>query len=457
MELSKSKKLTAFIGCFIMAMVVQLSTQAINNISYPLLDAMGRADLFVLAATLSGLGMAVMSPIGGKLGDLYGRPRVALISGIAIFVLHLALAFITLPVLWVIVRTIIPFAIGLALSIPFSTPAELYPESYSQKVGIISGGLAAGIVVGSYGGGLLFSAGLGKLAVIIPGIFALVGAILIATSVPNRKAEHVKLDVPGVIWLFVFLMSFCIVLSLASSWGYGSVPSIIGYVLTVVSAIILFQTEQKAEDPCLPFKLFKNKVFLFLALFSFFSAMYQYVTQVYTPMFGQNVLGLTTAETGSFQLPRTIICIIAPLVCAAVLKQNPHVFKRSLAISAVITIIAFVLLVIPGLNHNVTVIYIALAITGIAEGFKNVSSNPLAVTTLEPQNIGVGIGMMSAMASIGAQVSAAIVGLLFNANLSKGVEPAVFSTYYTIIAFTALALVFILCVKLPKAEKAVQD
>lgn len=457
MELSKSKKLTAFIGCFIMAMVVQLSTQAINNISYPLLDAMGRADLFVLAATLSGLGMAVMSPIGGKLGDLYGRPRVALISGIAVFVLHLALAFITSPVLWVVVRTIIPFAIGLALSIPFSTPAELYPESYSQKVGIISGGLAFGIVVGSYGGGLLFSAGLGKLAIIIPGLFALAGAILIAISVPNRKAERVKFDVPGVIWLFVFLMSFCIVLSLASSWGYGSVPSIIGYVLTVVSAILLFKTEQKAEDPCLPFKLFKNKVFLFVALFAFFISMYQYVIQVYTPMFGQNVLGLTPAQTGSFQLPRTIVCIIAPLVFAAVLPHNPQNYKRSLTIAAIIEIVAFILLVFPGVGGSITVIYIALAITGISEGLIGVSSNPLAVTTLEPQNIGVGIGLMSAMSSIGAQVSAAIVGLLFNASLSRGLESAVHSTYYTILVFTVLALIFIRCVKLPKTEQAAKE
>lgn len=456
MELSKSKKLTAFIGCFIMAMVVQMSTQSINNISYALLDGMGRADLFVLAATLSGLGMAVMSPIGGKLGDLYGRPRVAMISGVLVFALHVLLAFLSSPVLWVVVRTIIPFAIGLALSIPFSTPAELYPESYSQKAGIVSGALAAGIVVGSYGGGLLYGAGLVKLAIIIPGVFAVLGSTLIAVSIPNHRRENVKMDVPGVICLFVFLMSFCIVLSLASSWGYGSVPSIIGYVLTVVSAIMLFRVEQKANDPCLPFKLFKNKVFLFLALFGFFASMYQYVMQVYTPVFGQNVLGLTTAETGSFQLPRTIICIIAPLVCAAVLKQSPRGYRRNLAISAVITILAFALLLIPGLSHNTTVIYIAIAITGIGEGFKNVSSNPLAVTTLEPQNIGVGIGMMSAMSSIGAQCSAAIVGLLFNANLSRGIETAVFSTYWETIAVTTLGLIFILCMKVPKSEKAAQ-
>ena len=101
-------------------------------------------------------------------------------------------------------------------------------------------------------------------------------------------------------------------------------------------------------------------------------------------------------------------------------------------------------------------IYIALAITGIGEGFKNISSNPLAITTLEPQNIGIGIALMSSMGSIGAQVSAAIIGMVFNASLGRGMASACYSTYYTIIAFTTLALIFILSVKLPKPERPSQ-
>lgn len=457
MQLSKGKKLTAFIGCFLMAMVIQVSSQALNNLGYQLLAGMGGESMFVLAATLSGLGTAVMCPIGAKLGDLYGRSRICLIGGIACFVLHLILAFTTVPILWVIIRTIIPFSLGLFLSIPFALPAELYPESYSQKAGIVSAALAAGIVVGSYGGGLLFGAGLAKLAVIVPGLIAVVGAILIAVSVPNRRSENVKLDVMGVVSLFVFLTALCLVLTFAGQWGYGSIYSIIGYVVIIASAILLFKTEQKVENPCLPFELFKNKTFLFLVLFAFFLSMHQYVMQVYTPMFGQNVLGLTTAATGSFQIPRTIICIVAPIFLAAILKKTPGTFKIYMALAAVLVIAAFALMVLPGMNYNVTIIYIAIAITGIGESLNSISANPLAVTTLEPQNIGIGIGLVSAMGSIGAQVSAAIVGLIFNANVAKGLDTAVFSTYYTIIALTVFALIFILCVKIPKAEKAAEN
>lgn len=457
MELSKNKKLTAFIGCFITAMVVQLSTQAINNITNPILSGMGRGDLFVIAATLSGLGMAVMTPIGGKLGDLYGRAKIVLISGIITFVLHVALAFITSPVLWVVVRTVIPFSIGMSLSIPFALPAELYPESYSQKVGIISGALAAGIIIGSYGGGTLYSAGLGKLAVIIPGVVSLIGAILISAAAPKRSAQNVKLDMGGIICLFIFLTALGVVLSFASTWGYGSITSIIGYVIIVASLIALIAVEQKVEDPCLPFSLFKNRTFLFLILFATCGSMYQYVMQVYTPLYGQTVLGLTPAVTGSFQLPRSIICIIAPLICAAVIKHNPRSYKINLAVSSAITILCFVLMLIPGLNMSTAVIYIALALTGIGEGLKSVSSNPLAITTLEPKNIGIGIALVSAMASIGNQSAAAIVGAVFNANLAKGMAAAVFSTYYVVIGITALSLLFILCVKTAKPEDAAEN
>lgn len=457
MELSKGKKLTAFIGCFLMAMVIQVSSQSLNNLGYQILAGMGGESMFVLAATLSGLGTSVMCPIGAKLGDLYGRSRICLIGGVACFILHTALAFTTNPLVWVILRTIIPFSLGLFLSIPFALPAMLYPESYSQKAGIISAALASGIVVGSYDGGLLFGLGASKLAVIAPGLIAIVGAILIAVSVPNQKAENVKLDMVGVVLLFAFLTSLCLVLTFAGQWGYGSIYSIIGYVIAVVSAIALFKAERKVENPCLPFDLFKNKTYLFLALAAFCLSMYQYVMQVYTPMFGQNILGLSTATTGSFQIPRTVICIVAPVIFAAILKQNPRGFRNYIAVSAVLTVICFVLMSIPGLNHNVTVIYIAIAITGIGESLKSISSNPLAVTTLDPENIGIGIGLMSAMSSIGAQVSAAVVGLIFNANVSKGLEPAVFSTYYTMIVLTLLGLIFVLCVKIPKTAKAPRE
>jgi len=369
------------------------------------------------------------------------------------FVLHTALAFTTTPILWVILRTLIPFALGMFLSIPFSLPAEVYPETYGQKVGLVSAALAAGIVIGSYGGGLLYSAGLEVLAVMLAGIFAVVGAILIAVSVPNRKAENVKLDIPGVISLFVFLTALCLVLSFMATWGYTSIPSIIGYVVTIVSAIVLFLVEKKAESPCLPFKLFKNKIYLFLALFGFFSSMYQYVIQVYTPMFGQSVLGMTTAQTGSWQIPRTIVCIVAPILFAAILKKSPAQYKLNCLLSSICSIICFAILLIPGLGTGTIMIIIALAITGIGEGLKGISTNPLAITTLEPQNIGIGIGLMSAMGSIGAQVSAAILGVVFNANTANGIQAGVFSTYISMIIFTAISVLFIAIVKIPKAPK----
>lgn len=454
MQLSNGKKLTSFIGCIILGMVIQISSQSLNNLGYQILASMGGESMFVVAATLSGLGVAVMTPIGAKLGDLYGRPRIALVAGVLTFVLHTALAFATNPIVWVVLRTLIPFALGMFLSIPFSLPAEVYPETYAQKVGLVSAALAAGIVIGSYGGGLLYSAGMEKLAVMLGGIFAVVGAILIAVSIPNRKAENVKLDIPGVAALFVFLTALCLVLTFMSSWGYTSVLSIIGYVVTIVSAIVLFKVEQKADSPALPFKLFKNKIYLFLALFGFFSSMYQYVIQVYTPMFGQSVLGMTTAQTGSWQIPRTIVCIIAPIFFASVLKKTPAQFKLNCLLSAIFSIICFVILLIPGVGTGATMIIVALAITGIGEGLKGISTNPLAVTTLEPQNIGIGIGLMSAMGSIGAQVSAAILSVVFNANIVKGIQAGVFSTYITMIIFTALGVLFILMVKIPKAPKA---
>ena len=310
------------------------------------------------------------------------------------------LAFITSPVLWVIVRSMIPFAIGLFLSIPFSLPAELFPESYPQKIGLISGALAAGIVVGSYGGGLLYQAGFAKAAVIVPGLFAIAGALMIITSVHNRSSKNVKIDVMGFIWLFVMLTALCLVLSFASTWGYLSAPSIIGYVVTIALPSFSLKRSRKLQTrACLSSCLrtrFSSALHCLLSSAACINTSYRSIPPSMARMFWPvHRCHRLVPAAEDYCLHNCAI------LCAAVLKKSPRAFRSYLAISAAITIISFILLVIPGSGDNITMIYVALALTGIGEGFKNISSNPLAITTLEPQNIGIGIALMSSMGSIG--------------------------------------------------------
>ena len=79
--LPKAKKNMVQLGCICLMLSIAMFGLSLATLQAPVLEEMNAMNYFSLLTIFSSLGLAIMTPIGGKLGDLLGRRNIVIISG----------------------------------------------------------------------------------------------------------------------------------------------------------------------------------------------------------------------------------------------------------------------------------------------------------------------------------------------------------------------------------------
>ena len=150
--LPKGKKNAVQIGCICMMLSVAMYGLVFATLTSPILEsvnAMGDVSLFSIFA---GMGVSIMTPIGGKLGDLIGRRNIVVIPGIICAVCGIAFAFVRSLVPLMILRLLIGFAQGAFTAAPYIIAGLINERKDVPKA---MGMLATAIAVGGFGGSII--------------------------------------------------------------------------------------------------------------------------------------------------------------------------------------------------------------------------------------------------------------------------------------------------------------
>lgn len=108
--LPKAKKNLVQIGCICMMLSVAMYGLVFATLTAPILknvDAMGYVGLFSIVGAI---GVSIMTPIGGKLGDLIGRRNIVVIPGIICAIAGFGFAFVRSLIPLMILRLVVSLA-----------------------------------------------------------------------------------------------------------------------------------------------------------------------------------------------------------------------------------------------------------------------------------------------------------------------------------------------------------
>ena len=299
--LPKAKKNLVQIGCICIMLSVAMYGLVFSTLTAPILesvDAMGYVGLFSIFAAL---GISIMTPIGGKLGDLIGRRNIVVIPGIICIVCGVAFAFARSLVALMSLRLLISLAQGAFTAAPYIIMGLINERKDVPKA---MGMLAASVAVGGFGGsiiaGILTDMNMLTVAIIMPAAPLLIGIILIGINMPNQKREgKVTIDVPGIIALVVTLCAILLSLNFGSSIGWGHPTIIAGFVLGIVAFYALIKIESKAKEPLIPLTLFKNKNYIVLLAVGFAAYFYQNAINVYAPIGAMQIMCKSASVSGA--------------------------------------------------------------------------------------------------------------------------------------------------------------
>ncbi len=460
--LPKGKKNAVQLGCICMMLSVAMYGLVFATLTSPILksvDAMGYVGLF---STLGAIGVSIMTPIGGKLGDLIGRRNIVVIPGIICAIAGFGFAFVRSLIPLMILRLIVSLAQGAFTAAPYIIAGLINERKDVPKA---MGMLATAVAVGGFGGsiiaGILTDKGLLTVAVVMPALPLILGIVLIGLNMPNQKREgKVVIDVKGMVALIVALAGILLALNFGSSVGWTNPAIIAGFVIGIVALVALVKIEEKASEPLIPLKLFKNKNYTVLLIVGFICYFYQNAMNVYAPIGAMQVMKAPTSAAGALQMPRTIITILLPTIVGAwVGKKTGNAWKAMAIGTGFVAIPMAIMAVMTNSSASIIIYFVALSITGIAESFRAVSITPTAQGMLAPEDMGVGTSLVNFANSLAGTIAAAVYAVAYNASTASDptnpvlIQSGVKSVFWTATVVAVIGLLLVLFVVRPQMSK----
>ncbi len=417
--LEKGARAKVFIACVLLMFYITSSQAGLIILQTPMLTAMNMMEQFVIVAVAGTLGLSIMTPIGGKIGDIIGRKNTILIFGIIAFIgTSLVAVFQSVFAAYIGLRFVVALAQGALISVPYIVVGQIFPkEEAPKKMGVLASAIAIGSFTGSWLPGIFADMNLTFVAIVYPLMFLLIALLLVAGNLPNVIPENkAKIDLIGVFLLIIVLVSLVLSLNYGAVIGWTNVKIIAGLITFVISliAFIKFESglEKNNKSPLITISLFKNLEYSILLIVGFSSIYYQTMMLNYGAYASINILGSSIGEAGRLALPRTVITMILPVFTGVWVAKNLKNSWKAIAIST--GLVAVALLPIAKIDNKMSIIvlYVVFAITGIAESFRGVSITPAAQRLLQPEFLATGTALLNFINTLASVFAAAISGSL---------------------------------------------
>ncbi len=365
---------------------------------------------------------AVMTPIAGKMSDIYGKKKILLIVMLVYIVGVLAGRFATNIEFMLAARA--AQGVGMAMfPIAFGIIREIFPEkNLSIAQTIFSSTFPGGAVIGIVGGAAIIqnfgwqATFLAVLPVAIALWLTIVKFVHVqspvsmeAGSMPSDRS----LDIKGTLTLAATIIFFLTGITfLESSSGVG-VYQVAGlFIASGISLAGFIAIEKRVRSPLLDLKLMTSKSFLpptIVLTLTFLSIFMVYLTipiMVRSPEplgFGGDPLAVA-----SVQLPFMIVLMIGSIMSGFMLNRVRNI-KLTL-IGTVISAIGFVIL----LMFHSTEITVSLGLTILAAGLALSIAGGFNVilVSVPMQMTGIAIAMTLLLNMVGMSVGPALSGIL---------------------------------------------
>ena len=283
----------------------------------------------------------------GKLSDIYGRKNV-LIVGIIVFVFTSVLCGLASNMYELIIfRGLQGIGGGILISLPFIVVGEIFsPIERAKYMGILASVFGIADVLGPILGGVITDTFGWRWIFFINVPVGIAAVTMILYSLPNFKLPDIKkvIDYSGIITFTLALSSLFLAITLAGDLNKYPIYEISGlFVFSVIMFTLFILTENKAVEPILPLRLFKNSIFNISSLESFLASALMFCGIIYIPLFAQDVLGMSATNSGLIMIPMLLSLTITSIITGQIISKTGR-YKKLVIFEFVITGIGVLLL-----------------------------------------------------------------------------------------------------------------
>ncbi|WP_458744382.1 MFS transporter [Candidatus Nitrosocosmicus sp. T] len=404
---------------------------------------------------------AVMTPIAGRLSDLFGKKKV-LLSLLVIYIAGLTAGGLADNITFLLITRIIQ-GVGLA-AVPaaFSLLRDTFPPAkLSIAVGVFGSAYSAGSVVGLLvGASIIQTFGWhATFLAIIP--FSIVVTLLIARfvkeyNVPNlsnnsktpgdvseKKGRPFSIDIKGIVALSITIASFLIALTIIQiGVNNENILQIAGaFIISAISLSIFVVIERRAIPPFVNLRLLRDGILLpsFILLISTGIAMFMIYPTIVQLVRSPIPLGFggDSIDAANVQLPFMVSFLVFASITPFILNKIGNI--KPAIIGGIISLFGtFGLLIFHStefvVSVNLATIAVGLSLTMTTTWNIIVSSSPREFT-------GISVGIGALLLFIGMAIGPALAGVYMADHENIGtVELYPSAQSYNLVFFTAVLL-----------------
>src|SRR3954465_5204578 len=295
------------VGGLMLVMLLASLDQTIVSTALPtIVGELGGLEHLSWVVTAYLLAVTVVTPLYGKLGDLYGR-KVVLQVALAVFLVGSALCGLANGMTELIAFRAIQGlgGGGLMVSAQAAIGDVVPPSERGKWSGLFGAVFGVSSVAGPLIGGFLTSSVSWRWIFYVNLPLGAVALVVLGLTLPAGR-ERVKraVDYAGTALLAVALSALVLATTLGgTSYDWGS-PFIVGLGLLFVVALAgVVAAERPAREPVLPPALFRNRVFAVTSAVGLVVGFALFGALTFLPLFQQVVRGDTPTESGLQLLP----------------------------------------------------------------------------------------------------------------------------------------------------------
>jgi MFS family permease len=429
-------------------------------------------DMMWMYAILGGmvsLLSCVATPIGGKLGDRYGRRKVVLTAGYLRLALIAVCGFQTRGPVFCVAYCIACMLGGLMGSYPSTILGDVTTTQERPRwLGLFGGINGAAFMFGLLLGGIVADQ-LGTFAAFL--VFApiqLVALILLTLTYPNKPSERpAPIDKVGMVLMVGFVG--CILAWCAFGEIFFPRFSPVGIGLLIAGVVffgLLIYAESRIKEPLINLKMFKNKAFCMSFSTHLLVAPMMCLCSGVLVLFGQKALGLSATVCGTLAIPKNILFALVPPILGIWVSKDHYRFRYTFLTYALMSTIGGLIASTWDQHTTVTTIYLTMIVFGISTCCQAASIQPYAQISLPPQELGIGMAMIMFGNTFGVAVFNAFYNIVYNARYAQAVSmgeqyiPGAISEVFSSMALLSAAcnvIVFVLVFFLTPSRKQLAE
>ena len=377
---------------------------------------------------------AVMTPISGRLSDIYGKKKVLLIL-LVLYTAAIIAGGFTNSISTLLVSRIIQ-GVGLAaVPVAFSILRDVFPvEKLSIAIGVFSSAYSAGLVLGLlFGASIIQTFGWHSTFFLISPVAATV-TIIISIFVPsknllqhlsenidifNKKKKNNKIDIKGGIFLSVTITTFLIGLTLLETGNSSnSALVLLSFGLSALSLGLFIAIEKRSTFPLIDLAMIKHKIILpsyilltltGITMFLIYPTIVQLVRTPIPLGFGGDAI-----DAGNVQLPFMITFLIFATISSFIINRFGNI-KPAIIGGIFVMLGAFGLFMFHSteleVSGNLALLAVGLSLTNIVGWNLLVSSSPKRYT-------GTSVGVGALLFFLGMAIGPALSGIYIQTNQS---------------------------------------